>query len=133
MHILVIFNNYQGDLLKDGSLFEEFKWRKRILVILGDDVTKSKQKIILDPVREGLLERDLIIFGLDSEEYPYYQINKDQKESLTEHFSLNRDDNILLIGKDGTVKGKWGKPVSAKEIFDLIDSMPMRKAEMRRS
>jgi hypothetical protein len=45
---------------------------------------------------------------------------------------LNNNDNIILIGKDGTIKGKWEKKVSVKEIFDLIDSMPMRKAEIRR-
>ncbi len=40
---------------------------------------------------------------------------------------------IVLIGKDGSIKLKKPFLVSAKEIFDLIDSMPMRRAEMKDS
>lgn len=39
---------------------------------------------------------------------------------------------FLLIGKDGTEKLRKKEPVSTRELFSLIDSMPMRKAEMRR-
>ncbi|MFC4174323.1 DUF4174 domain-containing protein [Microvirga sp. GCM10011540] len=37
----------------------------------------------------------------------------------------------LLIGKDGGVKRREHKPVTPAEIFGLIDTMPMRRAEMR--
>jgi hypothetical protein len=36
----------------------------------------------------------------------------------------------LLIGKDGGVKLRSSEPVSVKDIFGLIDSMPMRRQEM---
>jgi hypothetical protein len=36
----------------------------------------------------------------------------------------------LLIGKDGTVKLRSAEPLPAKDIFGLIDSMPMRRQEM---
>jgi hypothetical protein len=35
-----------------------------------------------------------------------------------------------LIGKDGTVKLRSAEPVPVKDIFGLIDSMPMRRQEM---
>ena len=38
---------------------------------------------------------------------------------------------FILLGKDGTEKlRRLGKVVSPQELFQLIDSMPMRKAEM---
>lgn len=37
----------------------------------------------------------------------------------------------LLIGKDGTVKHRSGKPVEPREIFSLVDTMPMRQRELR--
>jgi len=37
---------------------------------------------------------------------------------------------VLLIGKDGGVKLRSSEPVSMKDLFGLIDSMPMRQQEM---
>ncbi len=37
----------------------------------------------------------------------------------------------LLVGKDGTVKHRSGKPVEPREIFSLVDAMPMRRRELR--
>jgi hypothetical protein len=37
---------------------------------------------------------------------------------------------VLLIGKDGGVKLRSSGPVSMKDLFGLIDSMPMRQQEM---
>lgn len=37
---------------------------------------------------------------------------------------------LRLIGKDGSVKLSTESPTPSQEIFALIDSMPMRKAEI---
>ena len=39
---------------------------------------------------------------------------------------------VVLVGKDGSVKEIWPEPVDPKQIFDLIDRMPMRRKEMLR-
>jgi hypothetical protein len=38
---------------------------------------------------------------------------------------------VLLIGKDGSEKYRANRPIEIKRLFALIDSMPMRKAEMK--
>jgi hypothetical protein len=38
---------------------------------------------------------------------------------------------VILIGKDGGVKMLREDRVELQEIFDLIDSMPMRQQEMQ--
>jgi hypothetical protein len=38
---------------------------------------------------------------------------------------------VILIGKDGGEKLRSGKPLSINQLLDAIDSMPMRKEEMR--
>jgi len=40
---------------------------------------------------------------------------------------------VVLVGRDGREKFRSDKPVSAKELFDRIDAMPMRRREMRES
>ncbi|MEM7569130.1 MAG: DUF4174 domain-containing protein [Pseudomonadota bacterium] len=36
----------------------------------------------------------------------------------------------ILVGLDGTVKQRWDRPVKRKELFKLIDVMPMRQREL---
>ncbi len=38
---------------------------------------------------------------------------------------------VVLVGKDGGVKKVWRDPVDPKQIFTIIDRMPMRQLEMR--
>ena len=35
----------------------------------------------------------------------------------------------VLVGKDGTVKLRVAEPISADELFAILDSMPMRAAQ----
>ncbi|MEL6305474.1 MAG: DUF4174 domain-containing protein, partial [Bacteroidota bacterium] len=68
---------------------------------------------------EALTERDLILFEV-----------KANAKTLSK-FSIKPDfEGVLLIGKDGGLKFQAPFPVDPKTIFDRIDSMPMRRAEM---
>jgi hypothetical protein len=40
---------------------------------------------------------------------------------------------VVLVGRDGGEKFRSEDPVSAQELFDRIDAMPMRRREMRES
>ena len=70
---------------------------------------------------EALTERDLLLFAV-----------KTNAKTLSK-FSIKPDfEGVLLIGKDGGLKFQEPFPVNPKTIFDRIDSMPMRRAEMRK-
>ena len=44
-----------------------------------------------------------------------------------------REIQLLLIGKDGGMKTRQsGANLDLERVFELIDSMPMRQAEMQR-
>jgi hypothetical protein len=40
---------------------------------------------------------------------------------------------VTLIGKDGQEKFKSDRPVDPEALFSLVDGMPMRRHEMRRT
>ena len=42
-----------------------------------------------------------------------------------------KEKTIILIGKDGEVKQRYGYDVKLKKIFSDIDVMPMRKNEIK--
>ena len=37
---------------------------------------------------------------------------------------------VTLIGLDGDIKKMWNKPIKAKDLYMIIDAMPMRKSEI---
>jgi hypothetical protein len=45
---------------------------------------------------------------------------------------LSKSD-IILIGLDGTIKRSRNTPYTAEELFMIIDSMPIRRSEMKKS
>ncbi|WP_407333711.1 DUF4174 domain-containing protein [Enterovibrio sp. 27052020O] len=52
---------------------------------------------------------------------------------LRQKYAVNADQHIaVLIGKDGTEKFRWQQSVNINELVNVIDEMPMRKAEMQR-
>jgi hypothetical protein len=85
---------------------------KRTLVVSAagpEHPAYRDQAAVLLPAWRGLLERDFVIetrFGSAA-------------------FS------VVLIGKDGGEKLRRATPIAPAELFSLVDSMPMRQAEMR--
>ena len=60
------------------------------------------------------------------------QMDPQTAASLRKHFDLTpKAFALILLGKDGGIKLKRNDRVKLDEIFALIDSMPMRKDEMR--
>ena len=113
-------------------MFEKYRWRNRILVFLADDETEiSENKQILIKSLDGLLDRDLIIFGMGKDGELFIG-DKVGLNCVRQRFSISLKDNIILFGKDGAVKATWEKHVNLDDLFKLIDSMPMRKREMQK-
>jgi hypothetical protein len=92
---------------------------RRLLVFGEAQPEFKKQLTLLHQDSSGIAERDLVIIIVEKEsEYKKYNV-------ISNQFTL------LLIGKDGGEKLRSSKPVEIKTIFQLIDSMPMRQAEMK--
>lgn len=71
-----------------------------------------------------LEERDSFVGDLPLEEEAVRQ--------LQEEFEIDPADFvIILVGKDGGVKLRQEEYTPMGDIFDLIDSMPMRQREMK--
>ncbi len=93
----------------------------RKLLLFGKARAEHQEQLtLLAQDSAGMAERDLVIIIVEEEpEYKRYNVAPNQ-------FAL------LLIGKDGGEKLRSDKLVKIETIFRLIDSMPMRQAEMGR-
>lgn len=113
------------------AILHEKKDHRRVLLIYGRDDAQHytiEQQEALHEERDGLVERDLDVIVLVASEVP-----EPDRQFLMHDYKLNPSDEFVawLIGKDGGVKETYKKPVATKDLFRLIDSMPMRKQEMK--
>ena len=116
----------------------KYKWEKRVLIVNAkSDLTVGykRQEQLLNKGKTGMKDRDLVIFRMYADHWidpNGNPLNEDEALSLINEYKLPQDSfRVLLIGKDGTVKMNVDDLVSTREIFRLIDQMPMRKREIQ--
>jgi len=119
---------------------DQYKWKNRIILLTSSsasDIKLVQQLGLLSGKDQALVERDLILIQLLSKSPSLIEgeiLSQQSAEKIRSQFEISKEEfEILLIGKDGTVKLRSDKPVSSEDLFALIDSMPMRKREMRRN
>ncbi|NGP75810.1 DUF4174 domain-containing protein [Balneolaceae bacterium YR4-1] len=127
-------------LAQNESEFQlsDYRWENRLLLVFApsqenDDYQKQLEE--LNSNREGVLDRDLKIvhlFSDDASNIDGQQIDDKSTEDIYKKYEVTPGQyTVILIGKDGTVKLRTGNLLTNKEVFGLIDSMPMRQREMR--
>ena len=108
--------------------FSDWKWKNRILII-NEDVSLFNE---FKKMETEVKDRDMIILLIQkSNLYSFPQKIDINIDKVKDHFSLNNTQKSILIGKDGGTKLSKST-LSVKEIFNLIDSMPMRRQEVRK-
>ena len=112
------------------------RWRHRVVLLLADhpgDPALRAQSALLNEARADLTERDtLLITATTTVEIDGRASPAPTPDALRRAYAPDSTGfAVALIGKDGGVKLRIADPVPARDILDLIDSMPMRQREMR--
>jgi len=122
-----------------GFDLASYHWKNRVIIISAPSTATENYKIQrgeLDNRTEGVLDRDLLVLDLfDNEQSRVGDLflTDDDVSKLKKLFGLKPDQfQVILIGKDGTIKLRSDKPVPTSELSRLIDTMPIRKEEIRR-
>ena len=125
-----------SDSFDANRVMAEMLWQKRVLLLFATDSQDSalrQQDEILQAADAGMAERDLVVI----------RVFADQRVSLDGHWLLASATSFyrrfavdltpfraILVGKDGSVKLDRNRVVADGDLFQLIDSMPMRRFEM---
>ena len=99
-----------------------------------DDPALLAQLTRLKDAAAGLRERDVLVIAI-----PYkdpspsnLSLSSSDAQAARRAFHVEPEDfTAILLGKDGGEKYRSAKPVSFSKLRDTIDSMPMRKDEMK--
>ncbi len=116
----------------------EHLWENRVLLLFSPNEeskifqTQLQEFIISE---EKMIDRDLLLYQVfnNSGTTPSgEQLAKEKLMSWRKKWQVEPEGFLLvLIGKDGGTKYKSPEKTDPSVIFDLIDSMPMRRAEMK--
>ena len=106
-----------------GIELSRYLWKNRIILTFADDEDHPDLIKLKAEMKENnceILNRDLL----------HLHLSNDGKTG--NHITTNDQSfRILLIGKDGGIKYESKRSVSLIQLFELIDSMPMRQDEMQ--
>jgi hypothetical protein len=118
---------------------DAYRWKNRILIIFVPSVDSENYEAQKESLRNqsaGILDRDLRIVEVlekDSSSDLGISLCGESARNLRNKFGVTADEfQVILIGKDGTVKLRSKAAVSPSALFQLIDAMPMRQEEMRK-
>ena len=126
-----------------GQHLEEYRWENRILLVKTKSERSEKYAKQLEEFRgaaEALKERKIILYQIVGSQYDLIDYgNTSHKESgalskeMTDDILNHKNQfEVILIGLDGGTKYRKTELLTTEELFSIIDSMPMRRAEMRK-
>lgn len=132
LHCLFVFH-------LSGQNLEKHKWENRILIIKTMDETNPMYKDqfrIFKNSSADFKERKLVLYQVVGNRYKQTSWQDSEQNGLWKDLEAARDIpsdfEIVLIGLDGGVKLKQTTLLDEEKLYQLIDGMPMRRAEQRR-
>ena len=117
---------------KNYQTINDFKWNNRLIVLVN--VNDKMINYNLENIKDQLVERDVVILKINNESA--FIDNLEMKnifyKSLLKIIDTNKSNTIYLIGKDGKIKNEYNENINLESVIKRIDSMPMRKREMKK-
>jgi hypothetical protein len=111
-----------------SAALADYRWKNRVLVVVApsaQDADLLAQRRTFDQAAKGMAERDVVLVEASGDSA--------RARALRSQLSLGQAGfRAVLVGKDGNAAFSSPKPVGAAELFGRIDSMPMRRDEMRK-
>jgi len=122
---------------EERFVLAQYQWKNRVLVISAsteDDKNLQRQRDLIGLMPEQFTDNDLVLVTLLDNAIS----RAGERELTTEEVDAARAAleispglfTLKLIGKDGSVKMSDDKAIPMTEIYDLINSMPMRQSEL---
>ena len=108
-----------------GIELNQYLWNNRIILTFAEDEHHPdliRLKVETKERNCEILNRDLLHFHFSNDGKTGNQTTKNDQSF-----------RILLIGKDGGIKYESNQYVSLIQLFELVDSMPMRQDEMQQN
>ncbi len=119
--------------IMDAQDLQKHQWKNRIIVVFSSGSENKEAKEQLDILKTdvaALKERKLVVYHITNSGYT---VDFGEEISALKNTENSiRSFKVVLIGLDGTEKFSATQVERPEKFFRLIDSMPMRQAEIKR-
>ncbi|MEM8486347.1 MAG: DUF4174 domain-containing protein [Bacteroidota bacterium] len=116
---------------------KQYRWQHRVVLIFADDPATKNVKALLASIEAdtaGFEDRHMVLIRIFEGKATTGKTNIPAQAAAQLQADYNADAaafRVVLIGKDGGVKLDRTRATSLQDLFALIDTMPMRRQEMR--
>ncbi|MDQ8182702.1 DUF4174 domain-containing protein [Pelagicoccus sp. SDUM812005] len=129
----------QGQLLGEAEAersLESVRWEHRVLAyVVSSEAERIELEQALVRGAEALEDRDLLLVSLGEIELEWdrsFRMSAEEKSRWRERWQIEEGvSQFVLVGKDGGTKAFQKGELQLELLFELIDRMPMRAAELR--
>ena len=119
-----------------ADVLEAYRWQNRLVVVAApspSDPLLGRQKAQAAKDASGWEDHKLrlleVVAGAVKDNGVVLAAEGDR---ILDRLRLDRERfSVVLVGLDGTVKLRQEIPISNRQLFSLIDAMPMRREELR--
>lgn len=138
--VITLFTHFQATSENTVLDLDDYTWKNRIVLVFADQNSSALLKQQVDHLltdKPGLIDRNLLVFSIPTNENIKEVVQGDSfrvNDVLESQYNRKQHNfYVVLIGKDGGVKYKSDSLLESQRLYGIIDAMPMRQAEMRRS
>lgn len=133
VYVSALFLIMAANLHSAKQGLERFQWENRLILVRAEPAERREIVRWFSDQRAAIEERHIVWFVLEGD-----VVETNYEGSMPENFAgklgeanyWKEAETVLLIGKDGGVKSRQ-ETLDLEALFRRIDSMPMRRAEMR--
>jgi hypothetical protein len=115
-----------------------YLWQRRPIVIFSPSVADPRYQEavkVLGRNPKPLVDREVVVGEVVHPGWNQAEgraIPRGAAREIRDVFEVKPEEfAIVLVGKDGTAKGKWEDLPPLREIYEQIDAMPMRQQEIQ--
>ena len=141
--MLILFCSMFASMASGGALdsidLNAYQWKHRLLFLFvpsENDPAYLSLKSEIEHQPNEVLDRDLLVVHVPEKgegRFGKERLSAGQVLSLWKHLSASPGQfTTILVGKDGGEKFRQTGMIRLKEIFQIIDAMPMRQQEMKK-
>jgi len=134
---IIVWMSFEAKSERNIDILKEFLWSERVLLVFApgrSDNNFLQQRKMVQSNGAGFIDRDMVIIEIVgdrvfTQKYPLKF--RYLASSYRANFGVSeREFRTFLVGKDGHIKYKSSLASDPCHLFDLIDSMPMRRREI---
>lgn len=132
-----LFALFISSFCAQSQVLSSIQWKNRVLLVMSEDPYDPmvKQQISLfTEDDEEMKERKLVLLQVFPEFYLMggpSAIRRTSEEVYFDYKSSKKSFEMILVGLDGDEKMRWTKLMRPDDVYAIIDSMPMRRYEIK--